>query len=175
MSVVDQIKARLDIVDVINGYASLKKAGRNYKALCPFHSEKTPSFIVFPDSQTWRCFGQCNEGGDVFGFVMKREGWDFNETLRELAGRAGVELQAYERRSETEVNAEQRLHTLLNITAEFFMDALHGSPAETYIVKRGLTDETAQEFGLGYAHDEWSAVLDHLTQLGFTVEEAVEA
>src|SRR5574340_1013020 len=94
MSVTDEIKAQIDIVELINSYTPLKKAGRNYKALCPFHQEKTPSFGVFPESGTWRCFGACGEGGDIFAFVMKKEGWDFREALRALAERAGVELEA---------------------------------------------------------------------------------
>lgn len=175
MSVVDQVKSRLDIVDVVGGYVQLKKAGRNYKGLCPFHGEKTPSFIVFPDTQTWRCFGQCGDGGDIFGFVMKREGWDFHETLQELARRAGIELQAQQRVNPQQEVTENRRYDLLSITAEFFMDALPNSPAEQYVVTRGLTPATVQQFGVGYAPDEWSALLTHLTQLGFQQEEIIEA
>lgn len=173
MSAVDDIKARLDIVDVVSGYAPLKKAGRNYKANCPFHSEKTPSFFVFPDTQTWRCFGQCGEGGDLFSFVMKAEGWDFTEALQELARRAGVELKP--RENPKQEAAENRLYDLLAITAEFFSDQLSGSPAHRYLKQRGLTDETAQLFGLGYALNQWHAAHDHLKVLGFTDEEIIKA
>jgi DNA primase len=105
MSVVDEVKDRLDIVEVIQPYVPLKKAGRNYKGLCPFHAEKTPSFVVFPETGTWHCFGACGTGGDVFAFVMKQENLDFGEALRNLAQRAGVEL---EPRTPEATKAEQR-------------------------------------------------------------------
>ena len=95
MSSIDEIKARIDIVDLVSETVKLRRTGKNYIGFCPFHANvRTPAFVVFPDSGTWRCFGQCNEGGDIFGFVMKKEGWDFPETLRYLAGKAGVVLEA---------------------------------------------------------------------------------
>ena len=93
MSVIDEVKERLDIIDVISNYVPLKKAGRNYKGLCPFHAEKTPSFVVFPDTQSWHCFGACGTGGDVFAFIMRQENMDFSDALKILAQRSGVELQ----------------------------------------------------------------------------------
>ena len=166
MSVVDDVKARLDIIDVISGYANLQKAGRNYKALCPFHQEKTPSFVVFPDTQTWRCFGACGEGGDVFGFVMKMEGWDFAETLRELAKRAGVELTPYTPQQEQQQTENDRLRGLLNEAARFFHDQLRNAPAaqvaRDYVVRRGLNERTVETFLIGYAPDDWRQALHHL-------------
>ncbi len=179
MSVVDDVKARLDIVDVVSGYVNLQKAGRNYKALCPFHQEKTPSFVVFPDTQTWRCFGACGEGGDIFGFVMKSEGWDFSETLRELAKRAGVELKPYSSEQTTQQAETDRLHGILDETARFFHQQLRESPqadgARVYVQQRGLNEQTAETFMLGYAPDDWRQALEHLQLLGYTQDEVIEA
>lgn len=179
MSVVDEVKVRLDIVDVVSGYVTLQKAGRNFKALCPFHQEKTPSFVVFPDTQTWRCFGACGEGGDVFSFVMKAEGWDFKDALRELANRAGVEL-APPTPAQTERQAEaERLHDLLDAAARFFHEQLFEAPAaqiaRDYVVERGLSAQTAQTFMLGYAPNDWRQALGHLQMLGYTQDDVIEA
>lgn len=176
MSVVDEIKARLDIVSVIGRYTPLKKSGRNYKALCPFHNEKTPSFVVFPDTQTWRCFGQCGEGGDLFNFMMKKEGCDFREALQVLAKEAGVDLSSYRAAASPEQEAAQaRLYSLLDEAARYFHELLPASPVHDYLLKRGLTPETAQAFMLGYAPQDWRGVLDYLTALGFTLEETLQA
>ena len=94
MNNIDEIKSRLDIVDIVSETVKLKHSGKNYTGFCPFHANtRTPAFVVFPDSGTWRCFGECNEGGDIFRFVMKKEGWDFKEALENLAERAGVKLE----------------------------------------------------------------------------------
>ncbi len=179
MSVVDDVKARLDIVEVISGYTSLQKAGRNYKALCPFHQEKTPSFVIFPDTQTWRCFGACGEGGDVFSFVMKNEGWDFSETLRELARRAGVDLQPRTPEQSQQEAQMDRLRGLLEETARFFhkqlRDAEGAQIARDYVLNRGLSQETAETFMLGYAPDDWRQALHHLQMLGYKQDEIVDA
>jgi DNA primase len=178
MSVVDDVKARLDIVDVVSGYVSLQKAGRNYKALCPFHQERTPSFVVFPDTQTWRCFGACAEGGDVFGFVMKAEGWEFAEALRELAKRAGVELTPYTPAQDQQQAETERLRGLLEETARFFHQQLLERPeaqiVRDYVARRGLNEQTVETFMLGYAPDDWRQALQHLQMLGYSQDEVVE-
>ncbi|MBI5930161.1 MAG: DNA primase [Chloroflexi bacterium] len=179
MSVIDDIKARLDIVDIVSAYTPLKKAGRNYKALCPFHGEKTPSFVVFPDRQSWRCFGACNEGGDIFGFVMKAEGWDFPETLRVLAERAGVELRPQTPEENIRHNTEERLLALLDGAAQLFTQHLLESPdaeaVRAYVTRRGLNETTIRQFNIGYAPDSWHFALNHFRLEGYREEELLEA
>ena len=172
MSVVDEIKDRLDIVEVIQSYVPLKKAGRNYKGLCPFHAEKTPSFVVFPDSGTWHCFGACGTGGDVFSFIMQQENLDFGEALQTLARRAGVELES---RSPQAAEAEKRLDLLRQINqaaATYFHHLLLNSDeaarARAYLEKRGLTHETIERFQVGYSLDQWDVLLRYLTSKGYT-------
>ncbi|MEP7287001.1 MAG: DNA primase [Chloroflexota bacterium] len=179
MSVTEEIKARLDVVTFLSQYINLKKAGRNYTGLCPFHSEKTPSFVVFPDSQNWRCFGACGEGGDIFTFLMKHEGLDFAAALKVLAEQAGVQLQE---RSADQLNRDEhldKLRGLLDETTRFFhekfVNSLEAAHARSYARKRGLTDQTFIDFRMGYAPNDWRQALDHLTQLGYTEDEIVEA
>jgi DNA primase len=179
VSVIDEVKDQLDIVEVISSYVPLQKAGRNYKALCPFHSEKTPSFIVFPDSQHWHCFGACGEGGDIFTFVMKREGWDFRTALEELARRAGVELRP---RTPAQVEAEEeadRLRGLLDAACQYYNHLLRHAPeagkARDYVAKRGLSAETVDLFLLGYSLPGWDRTRAYLTERGYTIAELVKA
>ncbi len=179
MSVVDEVKDRLDIVEVISAYVPLQKSGRNYKALCPFHSEKTPSFVVFPDSQHWHCFGACSEGGDVFTFVMKQEGWDFRTALEELARRAGVELRP---RTPAQVQAEEaseRLRQVLAAAAEYYHHLLRHAPeaeaGRAYVAKRGLSHETVERFELGYSLPGWDNARGYLTGKEYTIGEMINA
>jgi DNA primase len=179
MSVVDEIKDRLDIVEVIQPYVPLKKAGRNYKGLCPFHAEKTPSFVVFPETGTWHCFGACGTGGDAFSFVMKQENLEFREALRLLAQKAGVELEA---RTPEAAEAEKRLDLLRQInqaTATYFHHLLLNSDeaarARAYLQRRGLTDETVSRFQLGYALDQWDGLLKYLTSKSYALPDIAEA
>ena len=179
MSVVDDVKSRLDLVEVISGYVNLQKAGHNYKALCPFHQERTPSFVVFPDTQTWRCFGACAEGGDVFSFVMKAEGWDFSEALRELAKRAGVELKPLTPQQVDQQESAGRLLRIVEEAAAFYHDRLlHGRDAEIareYVRARHLTRETVDLFQIGYAPQDWREAMQHLQLLGYAPEDILEA
>ncbi len=179
MSVVDEIKERLDIVEVIGAYVPLQRAGRYYRALCPFHTEKTPSFYVFPDSQRWHCFGACGEGGDVFTFVMKREGWDFATALEELARRAGVPLRPRTPQEARQEEERARLEAAIAEAARYYhhllLHAPEAAPARAYIAQRGLSQETAEQFQLGYSLPGWESLRAYLTGRGFTVEELVRA
>ena len=171
MSVIDEVKERVDIVDVISNYVPLKKAGQNYKGLCPFHAEKTPSFVVFPDTQSWHCFGACGTGGDVFAFVMRQENMEFSDALKILAQRAGVELQPQTEEQRIEEDLRQRLFTIHKLAATYFHNRLLISPdgetARKYLARRGLTQETIDRFGLGYAPDDWQSLGSHLTSKGY--------
>jgi len=179
MDVIDEIKSKLDIVDVISARVNLRKSGRNYKALCPFHAEKTPSFVVFPESQRWHCFGACGEGGDIFSFVMKQEGWDFRTALEELARQAGVELRP---RTPAQIEAEEdadRLRKLLAEAARYFHHILRhapeAEPARAYVARRGLSDETVEKFLLGYSLPGWDRTRTYLVEQGYTIEELIKA
>lgn len=167
MSVVDDIKQRLDLVELISSYLPLQKAGSNYKGLCPFHSEKTPSFVVFPETQTWHCFGACGTGGDIFGFIMRRERLEFPDALRFLAEKAGVQLfrptpQQIEVRHEFE-----ELWELNAAAARLYNQFLLAEPAaehvRAYLDRRGLRPETISTFQLGYAPDNWHYIEEALT------------
>ena len=175
---IDDIKARLDIVELVQSYIRLNKAGSNYKALCPFHSEKTPSFNVSPTRQIWHCFG-CGLGGDHFKFVMQIEGLEFRDALELLAKRAGVEL----RREDPKLRSERtRLYAIVEEAVKIFESVLRSSKTPerisaplAYLKKRGLEDETVKIFRLGYAPDSWDFLTSALRQKGYTPDEIGKA
>jgi DNA primase len=179
LSVIDDIKARLDIVDLVSETVKLRRSGKSYSGFCPFHENKrTPAFAVFPESGTWRCFGQCNEGGDIFRFVMKKEGWDFPEALKFLAGKAGVQLQPYYEEDKQRGEEYERLRTLLEEAVTFYRHQLLHTPpglsALDYLHQRGIHDLAIENFGLGYAPHSWDAVLQYFTGRGYTPEELLQ-
>jgi DNA primase len=176
MSQIDEIKSRLDIINLISDTVTLRKTGKNYIGFCPFHSNtKTPSFVVFPETQTWRCFGACSEGGDIFGFVMKREGYDFKEALEMLAQKAGVQLQAASPQTEEQDKQRQKLFELNAAAAAYFHQLLTQSAAaadaRAYLARRKLTAETIAIFQLGYALDEWEALKKHFMGRGYSEQD----
>lgn len=175
MSVVDEIKERLDIVDLISDYVPLKKAGRNYKALCPFHAEKTPSFVVFPDTQSWYCFGACGSGGDAFTFVMKMENMEFSEALRFLAQKAGVSLAPRGKEGMAEERRQRLLQDINAAAAQYFHNLLLHSPegaiARDYLAQRQINPQTIEAFQLGYALDDWEATKAYLRRQGYSLKD----
>ena len=181
MSVIDDIKARLDIVELIGETVKLRKSGRTYMGLCPFHAHKnnTPSFAVWPDSGIWKCFGQCNEGGDVFKFVMKRDGVEFSEALRTLAARAGVELKPRTPEEQERDDDLDHLRQLLEAAAKYYNHLLKNAPqaahARAHLAQRGLTEKAVELFELGYALDDWDAALKYLAGKGYSLEDLLNA
>ena len=177
MEVTDEIKARIDIVDWVSRYTTLTPSGRLYKGLCPFHNERTPSFVVYPDEGYWHCFGACATGGDIFTFLRMKENLEFREALEILAKEAGVELHHPE--DDPQRRRLERLYLANDAAAAYFEETLasHGGAAvaRAYMDRRGIDAHTTKQFRLGYALDSWDALLTHLQQLGFTVDEILEA
>jgi DNA primase len=179
MSVITEVKQRLDIVEFISEYVTLQKAGRNFKGLCPFHTEKHPSFFVFPEQQSWHCFGACGTGGDIFSFIMKREGIDFGQALRILAQRGGVTLGSHEAPSKAEDEKRERLFQSNEAAAEYYYHILSatraGATARDYLTKRKVMPETIKEFRVGFSPDAWETIKNYLLGKGYTEKELVEA
>jgi DNA primase len=175
VGVAASIKEKLDIVELIGETVPLKRAGTTYKGLCPFHGEKTPSFVVTPGRESWKCFG-CGRGGDIFNFVMERDGVDFPTALRSLAGRAGVELSE---RTSREDAQRRRLREALEAAIAFYHQVLTahpaGEPARSYLHGRGFTDATIESHQLGYAPDSWDALTTALTRRRGLSEADLEA
>jgi len=176
ISQVDEIKSKLDIADVIQEYFPLKQAGANMKAVCPFHDEKTPSFMVSRERQMWHCFGSCNEGGDMFTFIQKIENIEFPEALKILARKAGVELKYQDPKV---TNLKTRLLEMQEVAQDFFVNQLFngqaGKKALSYLKDtRKLEDEIIREWKLGYALDSWDALSKYLKSKGFTDSEILQ-
>ncbi|MDO8754280.1 MAG: DNA primase [Anaerolineales bacterium] len=180
MSSIDEIKSRIDIVDLVTeAGVKLRHSGKSYSGFCPFHDNKrTPAFVVWPELGTWKCYGACNEGGDIFKFVMKKEGLDFKEALKKLAERAGVELHTYEPRNTPEVKeAHEHLRTLLEDSIIYYRTHLFNNKEILAYLreKRGLTDATIQTFGLGYAPHGYDNLLKHFLPKGYSEQELIDA
>jgi len=168
----EQIKSRINIVDLIREYIEVKKAGANWKALCPFHSEKSPSFMISEDKQIWHCFG-CNDGGDIFGFVMKMESVDFPEALRLLAKKAGVVL---ERQDPVANSQKTKLMDILDAATTFYYEELKKSTiAIEYLKKRGLTGEVAKQFRIGFSPQGWDGLIKKMQSKGVALKDVAFA
>lgn len=170
VDIVSDIKGRLDIVDVVSQYVQLKRAGHNFKGLCPFHSEKTPSFVVSPEKQICHCFG-CNKGGDIFGFTQEVEGATFAEAIKLLADRAGLKIENFEKVLKKEGKTEKdEYFSAHELACEFFEKQLNstndGKKVLEYLYSRGVKDETIKEFRIGFALDSYDALYTELLKSG---------
>jgi DNA primase len=182
LSVTDEIKSRIDLVGYIQQYVQLDRAGRYYKACCPFHHEKTPSFVVNADTQTWRCFGACTEGGDLFSFAMKYHGLSFKEALEQLGQQAGVEVRKQTPQQRTRDEHAEKLRGLLKTAADIYHEHLLSDSSDAVRTtlrytteKRGFTLETIKNFGIGYAPPGWQNLLDELQHLGYDADLLIQA
>lgn len=173
MNTVDEIKARLDTLAYIQQYVPLKKAGKNWKGICPFHSEKTPSFTVDAERGTWRCYGACTEGGDVIAFAMKRNGWSFGETLVELGRLTGVEVKRHSPASAAQEARLDNLRGLMKAAAEYYQSQLPADHA--FMAARGIDEVSTKLYGLGLSPEGFQNLVTHLHELGYTDEALVEA
>lgn len=181
MSVTLQIKDRLDIVAYVQDHVpDLKKAGRYYKACCPFHGEKTPSFVVNPETQSWRCFGACAEGGDIFTFAQKMHGWDFAEALRELGEQAGVEIKKRSPEQAAEDDRHEKLRGLMATAGQWYHEHLLADDPKAEqtlfyaMEKRGFSEKTIRDWQIGYAPEGWRNMLDALTGIGYSEDEIID-
>jgi DNA primase len=175
-AILDEIRAGVDVVDLVGRFVNLRKAGQNYKGLCPFHAEKTPSFIVNPRKGIFHCFG-CGVGGDVFGFLMRQDRLSFPEAVRALARQAGVALPE-DRGPQAGDTGRDELFRAMELAASFYSERLWtagGETARTYLDKRGIAVEAARRFGLGWAPESWRALLDFMKAAGVAEDVVVTA
>jgi DNA primase len=178
MNETEQIKERLNVADLISEYLKLERAGGNLKGLCPFHNEKTPSFMVNPEKNFWYCFG-CQKGGDIFTFLQEIEGLEFREALERLAERAGVELPKFQRQDwKAAKSRKQRLGEILELATVFFEKQLQaskkGRKIQEYLKNRAISEESQEQFRLGYAPEGWSFLLDFLKSRGYLPEDIAQ-
>ena len=176
-SVVEDIKSRINIVDLIGEYIRTQKAGANWRALCPFHREKSPSFMINEEKQIWHCFG-CGKGGDVFGFLMEIEGIEFREALKVLAEKAGVEIPKYGKENFEKKDERKKTLEILELSTKFYEKQLwDGAGKEkilSYLRERGLKNQSIKEFRLGYAPNGWENILKFLTERGYDVHDIMK-
>lgn len=170
---VSRVKEAINIVDVIGEFVELKKAGKNYKGLCPFHKEKTPSFVVSEERGTFMCFG-CHEAGDVFSFLMKRDNMTFPEALEYLADKAGITLENTIQNRQKKIDFEKYYKINEDARKFFYQNLLTYKPARDYLRNRKINDYTINEFSLGYAPDSWDILTNHMTKIGHKLEDLVE-
>ncbi len=179
MDTIEEIKQKLDIVEIISSYTNLQKSGRNFRALCPFHSEKTPSFFVFPEKQSWHCFGACGTGGDIFSFIMKKEGFDFGHALTLLAGKAGVNLSRIEKKDEESEQGKNRLIEINETATSYYhhllCNTLVGQNARDYLKNRGISAEIINKFSLGFSPDSFEETSKYLLSKNFQQNELYAA
>jgi len=178
MSVITDVKQKLDIVELVSEHVTLQKAGRNFKALCPFHSEKHASFFVFPEQQTWHCFGACGTGGDIFSFIMKKEGVDFGQALRLLAERGGITLSPREVSSKLEDEKKEKLFQINEAAAQYYhhllLNTKAGEGTRNYLARRKVAPEIIKDFRLGFSPDTWETLKNYLLDKAYTKKELAE-
>lgn len=174
----EEIRNRCDIVDIISEYVHLKPAGKGFKGLCPFHGEKTPSFMVSPEKQLFHCFG-CGEGGNVFNFLMKYEKLSFFEAVKMLAQKSGVPLPVDEEKENILHKKKERLYKLNNLAVNYYRECLfrtnQGKKVINYLKKRGINDTSVEKYKLGYAPSDWDALTNFLKKKEYTYEELIKA
>lgn len=173
----DELKSANDIVSVVSGYANLKKQGKNQQCLCPFHSEKSPSCTVFPDTQSFYCFG-CGAGGDVITFIMKIENLSYLEAVKFLCEKSGISMPEDSRSENPEIKLKTKIYEINRESARYFYSCLrseYGKEALKYITERGLSEEMLKKYGVGYAPNSWNSLRNHLRKKGYTDDEIVAA
>jgi DNA primase len=179
MSIIDEIKQKIDIVELVGQYVQLQKSGRNFRAICPFHSEKTPSFFVFQEQQSWHCFGACGTGGDIYSFIMKKEGLDFGQTLRLMAEKAGVTLVSPELENKDNDRKKERLIQINEATASYYHYLLtkttEGEEASNYLTQRKISPKIIENFQLGFSKDSFEDLKQHLLNAGSDETELLAA